>query len=111
MEAVVVFIRANGDVPNTILGGDFNSSLMDDPGPRTVGRAAGLFDLRSKLAAPQIRNVDLDTFNNWLPTLHDGRWIDDVLTGPNLVPYYVRLVETLGASDHNWVLASSIQLT
>ena len=111
MAAVVAFIKANGDPASTILGGDINSSLMDDEGPRTVARAAGLFDLRSKLAAPRIRNVDYGTFNNWSPTLHNSLWIDDVCTGENFQPYYSRVVETNGASDHNWVLASSIQLT
>jgi hypothetical protein len=111
MTAVVAYIKANGDPANTILGGDINSSLMDDPGPRTVARAGRLFDLRSKLAAPRIMNATASTFNNWLPTLHDNRWIDDFFTGENFQPYYSRVVETNGASDHNWVIASSIQLT
>jgi hypothetical protein len=111
MTAAVGFIKANGDLTNTILGGDVNSSLVDDPGPRTVARAAGLFPLRDKLAMAQIRNGSYDTFNDWLPTLHNGRWIDDVFSGTNFAVYYSRLVETLGASDHNFLIASSIALS
>jgi endonuclease/exonuclease/phosphatase family metal-dependent hydrolase len=111
MTAVVAFIKANGDPANTILGGDVNSSLMDDEGPRTVARDGKLFDLRSKLAGPRIMNCDASTFNAWLPTLHDNRWIDECFAGDRWQPYYSRVVETDGASDHNWVLASSIQIT
>jgi endonuclease/exonuclease/phosphatase family metal-dependent hydrolase len=112
MTAVLDFIKANGDLANTILGGDVNSSLMDDEGPRTVARAAGLFDLRSKLAAPRIRNVTATTFPGWVePSPHDNRWIDDICAGENFQPYYGRVVETNGASDHNFLIASSIQLS
>jgi endonuclease/exonuclease/phosphatase family metal-dependent hydrolase len=112
MTAVVAYIRANGDLANTVLGGDFNSSLMDDEGPRTVGRAAGLYDLRSKLAMAQIRNGTFSTFTDFVqPTLQNNRWIDDYFSGTNFAVYYARIVETNNASDHNWVLASSIQLS
>jgi hypothetical protein len=111
MEAVVAFIQGNGDLANTILGGDINSSLMDDAGPRTVARAAGLYDLRSKLAGLQIRNGGSSTFNAWLPALQNGRWIDEFFSGPNFQPYYSRIIPTLGASDHEWIVASSIALT
>jgi hypothetical protein len=111
MQAVVAFIKANGDLANTILGGDINSSLMDDPGPRTVGRTAGLYDLRSKLALAQIRNGTSSTFNDWEPALQSGRWIDDVFTSSNFQPYYSRIIPTEGASDHEWIVASSIALS
>jgi hypothetical protein len=112
MQAVVGFIKANGDLANTILGGDVNSSLVDDEGPRTVARAAGLFDIRSKLAAPRIRNVMMTTFPGWTqPSAQTGRWIDDCWSGENWSNYYARVVETNGASDHNWLISSQIQLS
>jgi hypothetical protein len=112
MTAVVGYIKANGDLTNTILGGDVNSSLVDPVSPRSIARDAGLFPLRDKLAAPRIRNVTGTTFTNWVePSPQDGRWIDDCLSGENFVPYYGRVVETNGASDHNYLLASSIALS
>ena len=52
-----------------------------------------------------------NTFNGWQPPKHDGFWIDDILTGDNFQPYYARVIDTNGASDHQWIIASSIQLT
>lgn len=121
MEAAVEFIADTGNIRNTIFGGDFNAGGTDTEGPRDIARDAGLFDLRAKLAAPRIKNVESNTYNGWQPALRDGFWIDDVLTGENFQPYYARVIDTLhdprtgtptrGASDHQWIIASSIQLT
>jgi endonuclease/exonuclease/phosphatase family protein len=111
MRAAVGFITDNGDLRNTIFGGDINAGSTDTPGPRQVARTAGLYDLRGKLAAPRIKNVTSNTFNGWEPARHDGFWIDDILTGDNFQPYYARVIDTNGASDHQWIIASSIQLT
>jgi hypothetical protein len=111
MEAAVAFIAENGDPANTIFGGDFNAGGTDTESPREIARDGRLFDLRSKLAARRIGNVTSNTFNGWERPLHDGFWIDDVLTGDNFQPYYGRVIDTNGASDHQWVIASSIQLT
>lgn len=110
MAAAVAYVTTNGNVRNTILAGDFNAGGTDTESPREIARDGGLFDLRSKLAAPRIRNVDWNTYNGWQPTKRDGWWIDDVLTGENLQPYYARVVDTSGASDHGWLLASSVQI-
>jgi hypothetical protein len=112
MTASVEAIHNDGDPRNTIFGGDINAGGTDTESPRMIGRAAGLFDLRSKLAAPRIGNVTSNTFNGWRqPAPRDGFWIDDVLTGNNFQPYYGRVIDTNGASDHQWIIASSIQLT
>ena len=111
MQAAVRFITDHGNPRDTIFGGDFNAGGTDTSGPRQIARAAGLFDLRAKLAAPRIRNVTSNTFNGWQPPKHDGFWIDDILTGDNFQPYYARVINTNGASDHQWIIASSIQLT
>jgi hypothetical protein len=112
MQAVVAYIKANGDPVNTILGGDINSSLVDDPGPRTVARAAGLYPLRDKLAAPRITNVTATTYGGWTePSPHNNVWIDDIFCGSNFQPYWAKVLETDGASDHNFLVASSIKLT
>jgi hypothetical protein len=112
MQAIIDYIKANGDLANTILGGDINSSLTDSDGPRKTARAGGLWDLRNKLALARIRNGTSNTFNSWQqPVPHNNSWIDDVFTGDNFQPYYSRVIDTNGASDHQFIVASSIQLT
>jgi hypothetical protein len=97
---------------NTIFGADINNDVMEGDCPRSIARAGGLFDLRSKLALPRITNVSFNSFNGWATTRRDGLWIDDLFTGNNLQPYYGNMIRTEieGASDHNWLLVSSIQI-
>jgi hypothetical protein len=53
-----------------------------------------------------------NTFNGWKLTKREGKWIDDVLTSPDVKPYVgtVFLTDTsafsVHASDHNGVRAS-----
>jgi endonuclease/exonuclease/phosphatase family metal-dependent hydrolase len=110
MTAAVAYIKAAGDPANTIFAGDFNAGSTETDGPRKIAREAGLKDLRSRLAAPEITNVTSNTFNSWKPFKHDSWWIDDILTGRNFMPYWGRVIDTLGASDHQFLVASSIQL-
>lgn len=112
MAAAIETIAAYGDLANTIFGGDFNSPDMDGDSVRTTARGGRLFDLRSKLATARITNVGSSTFNGWAnPAPQTGEWIDDILTGDNMQPYYARVVETAPASDHQFIVASSVRVT
>lgn len=110
MEAAVAFIASKGITRNLIFGGDFNAGGTTADTPRAAARAGGLFPLRDKLAAPRIGNVTSNSFNNFQLPLRDGFWIDDILTGDQWQPYWGRVVDTNGASDHQWIIASSIQI-
>jgi hypothetical protein len=112
MVAACDFIKDQGAQLSVIFGGDFNSGQTLEEGPRTVARSNGLFDLRNKLALARIRNVNSNTYNGWQqPCPRDGRWIDDILTGEHQQPYYARVIDTNGASDHQFLIASTIQTT
>jgi hypothetical protein len=111
MEAAVEFITAEGDIRNTIFGGDFNAGGTNTAGPRTIAKAGGLRSLRGKLGPDCISNLESNSYNGWSTPPRNGFWIDDILTGHNFQPYYGSVINTDGASDHQFILASSIQLT
>jgi hypothetical protein len=109
MESVVSRLEAL-NIRNSIFQADLNNDGMATDDPRGIARQGGLWDLRSKLAPGRMHSDELSTWNGWAETEANGLWIDEVFTGENFMPYTARVVETNGASDHNWLLTSVIQI-
>lgn len=119
MEACLDAIGSR-DPANAVFGLDMNDSRTLE-GPRVQARnhPSRMFDLRNKLACVseygpgRCSNGDLNTFTGYVAPARGKEWIDDLLTGDNLLPYYMRMVDTWtdDLTDHAAQRMSFIRLS
>ena len=104
-------ISQRSTADRVVILADLNDVLTTS-GVRKVFAAAGYNHLRARLSDEAMTGDSRNTFNGWKLTKREGKWIDDVLTSPDVKPYVgtVFLTDTsafsVHASDHNGVRAS-----
>ena len=111
MQAVIDELRTHWNIRNAVFGADLNNSNVTGECPRTIGTRNGFIELWNKAGRDVISNDLANTWNGWRETVYGDQRIDGVFFGANLMPYYGKVIDTNGASDHNWIRASAVQLS
>jgi endonuclease/exonuclease/phosphatase family metal-dependent hydrolase len=86
MKQAIILIEQRPDHERVIFLGDFNS-VPTNASVRKIASDAGYKHLRVKLSPTLITRRTCNTFNGWKLTKREGKWIDDVLTSPTVMPY------------------------
>lgn len=94
------------------IAGDINDTpTYPSLGVRTVMRAGGLTDLRTRLSDADMNGDMRNTHHGYKPTQNEGRWLDEIFTSKPVKPLKGEVIpldpthDYPNASDHNAVLA------
>jgi len=117
IRAAIRVLQTRPDWGHSLICGDFNSDGYNNGplgGVRTIAAELGFQDLRTRLRNDQVQNYGYSSVNGWQATPKTGRWVDDVISPPAVVPYDAALSFTHFSvngrlhwgSDHNLIRAS-----
>jgi len=117
MAACLNVIQSN-DPANSFFGVDMNDDSINGPRLQARSHASRMYDLRNKLATldeygpGRVLDGDYNTYTGYNEPAREKKWIDDVFTGDNLLPYYFRMINTWtdDITDHAAQLVSTIRL-